>query len=68
MKTIAVLWYMQGCVATFYQCTDEGEEQQKKKKLVSTESFVLNVNLAYRQLNSLASIPVYIYFRLLPHF
>ncbi|ORY89927.1 hypothetical protein BCR43DRAFT_118860 [Syncephalastrum racemosum] len=40
----AIIWYMQGCIATFYD---------SKKKPVGTESLLLAANLAYRKINLL---------------
>lgn len=40
----AIIWYMQGCIATFYD---------NKKKPVGTESLLLAANLAYRKINLL---------------
>lgn len=47
-----VLWYLNGCSATFYKAQDE---DQKKRKVVDTVTFTNKAYLAYRQVNSLVS-------------
>lgn len=48
----AVLWYMNGIVATFYESEDQ---DQKKKVLVDTISFTSKAYLAFRKISSLVS-------------
>lgn len=45
-----VLWYMNGCIATFYQ---SDQEQQRKKVPVDTISFTNKAYLAFRKVNLL---------------
>lgn len=46
-----VLWYLNGCLATFYKA--QQDDEPKKKVLIDTISFTNKAYLAYRQVNIL---------------